>query len=110
MGGRTRKRGNGEGSIDKIFVGGKTYWRARWTDPNTKKQIGRGAKTRSEAQRILAEALTQIRTGMYSTPQRWTVGEWLDRWMQDIQMEPGTEVTRRMHIEKYIRPSLGMQA
>ena len=78
------KRGHGEGTITKRPDG---RWMAQITigrDPATGKlkRLTRYFKTRQEAQAWLAEVQHQMNTGSFVEPNKVTVADWLDRWLE----------------------------
>ncbi|MBE3585465.1 MAG: site-specific integrase [Thermoanaerobacter sp.] len=79
------KRGHGEGTIYKRKDG---RWEAKASigfDPATGKprRLTKYFKTRKEAQEWLAKVQHEKATGTFVEPHRVTVGEWLDRWLND---------------------------
>lgn len=103
-----KKNRNGLGGVSKKVVKGNVYWVARYTDPITKKQRDLSAKTEAEAKQKLLEALSRITTGVYVTPRKLTLGEWLDEWMERKKnLEPGTRAKYESAIRLYIKPRLG---
>ena len=109
---------NGTGSISKrtINSGGNsyTYWYARCTvgyDPFTGKQIQRTftAKTQKEAAAMMKAAQAQIDNGEYLNPNKITVGEWFDIWMEQyiIDVKASTQYLYRRTVDNYLRPKLG---
>ncbi|AFV76340.1 site-specific recombinase XerD [Thermus oshimai JL-2] len=79
-----RKRGNGSGSVSYHAAKGK--WRAevRWVDPSTGRvrSVTRYAPTRKEAETLLAELLLQRGRGLLLEPDRTTLRDWAQRWLQ----------------------------
>ena len=87
-----RKSAAGSGTIRKKTVtrDGKqyTYWEARFTlgrDPGTGKQIQRSitGKTQKEVAQRLKAATMAVDKGTYTTPEKMTVGAWLDVWADE---------------------------
>ena len=65
-----------------------TYWEGRLTvgrDPGTGKQIQRSftGKTQKEVREKLQAAAVAVNEGIYTAPQKMTVGQWLDTWAAD---------------------------
>ena len=113
-----RKAARGTGTIRKKTVtrGGKqyTYWEARYTegvDPGTGKQIQRSitGKTQKEVAQRLKAATASIDQGVYSTPNKVTVGEWLDIWAKDYLggVRPRTADSYQSIIKHHLKPGLG---
>ena len=82
-----KRAAQGAGTIRKktVIRNGKeyTYWEARITtgrDPGTGKQVQRSftGKTQKEVREKMQAAAVAVNTGTYITPQKMTVGQWLD--------------------------------
>lgn len=116
---KTTNRGaNGTGTIRKITTtrNGKqyTYWQARYTvgyDPGTGKQIQRSitGKTQKEVSQKLKAATASIDSGTYIAPNKQTVGEWLDIWVDAylLNIKPRTLDIYKSDIRLHIKPALG---
>lgn len=113
-----RKNAKDSGTIRKKTVtrSGKsyTYWEARVTtgrDPRTGKQIQRSftGKTQKEVREKMQAAAVEVNQGTYATPQKMTVGQWLDIWQRDYlgAVKPSTVRNYRNSITNYIKPALG---
>ena len=109
---------NGSGSIRKVTIikNGKpyTYWQARYTtgyDPGTGKQIQHSitGKTQKEIRQKLSQMTYELDTGSYVAPNRITVKEWLETWLQNYLygVKPSTAFLYTQDVEKYIIPHLG---
>ena len=104
----TRKAPNGLGSIRKKIVKGKVYFEGRYTDPVTHIQKSISATSEAECSRKLREVLAKITTGVYVAPQKTTLGQWIDEWLDRKQnLEPGTRAKYESAIRLYIKPRLG---
>lgn len=114
----TGRSANGNGSIRKITTtrNGKqyTYWQARYTegfDPGTGKQIQRSitGKTQKEVAQKLKQATLDIDLGVYQTPDKMTVGEWLDVWTTAYMGDKKylTVKNYKSMVNIHIKPSLG---
>jgi len=114
----TGRSANGTGSIRKITTtrNGKQYiyWQARYTagyDPGTGKQLQRSitAKTQQEVAQKLKATTTAIDCGTYITPNKQTLGEWLDVWVDTylLNVKPRTLDIYKSDIRLHIKPSLG---
>lgn len=107
-----KKRGNNEGSITKRNDG---RWMARITigrNPETG-QLKRAyfyGKTRQEVADQMAKALSDISRGSFVKPEKITVGEWLDTWLQEYKgpsVRPITYDSYEMLIRCHIKPTVG---
>ena len=109
---------NGVGSIRKktVIRNGKeyTYWEARCTvgfDPGTGKQIQRSVsgKTQKEVAQKMKAISVEVDQGIYQTPSKLTVGEWLDIWLKEYtaDLKPLSLVSYRHHVDAHIKPYIG---
>lgn len=113
-----KKSAAGSGSIRKrtLTKNGKqyTYWEARYSagyDPGTGKQIQRTitGKTQKEVSQKLKAITTSLDNGTYIAPNKLTVNQWLDIWVNEYLggVKPLTIQTYQRYIEKHIKPALG---
>lgn len=91
-----------------------TYWEARLTtgrDPGTGKQIQRSfsGKTQKEVRAKMQAAAVEVNTGVYTPPQKMTVGQWLDIWAAEYlgNLKANTVRVYTLNIRKHIKPALG---
>jgi integrase len=109
---KERKRGQGEGSIRKRKDGTREVRLTIGVDPETgkQKQISKYFKTREAARDWLAKAVHERATGAFVEPNKVTLKEWLDRWMEVYQkpkVAPTTYEMRQTLIRLHIEPVLG---
>lgn len=104
-----RKNSNGHGSIRKRIINGRVYFEARYTDPVTHKQKSVSATTESECSQKLLQVLASITTGSFVTPQKLTVSDWMDRWLEQKKqhIQVGTYSKYESASRIYIVPRLG---
>lgn len=103
-----RKAPNGFGSIRKVTKSGKVYFEGRYTDPILHKQKSVSAKTEKECRQKLQEIQSKIFTGQYVTPDKQTVGAYLDDWIKNrVNLEESTRELYERNIRLYIKPILG---
>ena len=113
-----KRAAQGAGTIRKktVIRKGKeyTYWEARITtgrDPGTGKQVQRSftGKTQKEVREKMQAAAVAVNTGSYVTPQKMTVGQWLDTWAADYlgSAKPATVTIYKNNIKNHIKPALG---
>src|SRR5215212_817166 len=105
----SKKRGNGEGSIHRRKSGG---WCAQYTVYTAKghKRKTLYGKTRAEAAKKLAKALSDREDGVIFDADNLTVGEYLDRWLKDSvegNVGPRTLSNYQLQVRQHIRPVLG---
>lgn len=103
-----KKAPNGFGSIRKVIKSGKTYFEGRYTDPILHKQKSVSGKTEKEVRMKLQEIHSKIFTGQYVTPQKQTVGAYLDDWIKNrVNLEESTRELYGRNIRLYIKPLIG---
>jgi integrase len=73
------------------------------------KRSKRRCKTEDEARLKLTDLHIEARTGHVPSPERLTLGDWLDRWQatRPKQLAASTKAYYRGVIEKHIKPVLG---
>ncbi len=106
----SRKRGNGEGSVYRR--NDDRRWVAQWTveTPNGPKVRYRYGKTQAEAIRKRKEEMKKEANGLVLEADRTTVGEFLDRWIEDSvrgNVSPRTFDNYRSQVRRHIKPALG---
>lgn len=105
------KRGQGEGCIYKRSDG---TWAAvittgRDEKGHQKRQFIYG-KTRTEVAEKLLKTQNDMKTGAYIKPTKATLGEWLDKWLEQYKrndLRPTTYSSYEQHIRVHIKPSIG---
>jgi integrase len=77
-----QRRGNGEGGVSRRKDGS---WMARYTvqTPTERKRKVIYAKSQAEARRKLTEAIAERDKGLTYDSENLTVGEYLERWLED---------------------------
>ena len=113
-----KRAAQGAGTIRKktVIRKGKeyTYWESRVTvgrDPGTGKQMQRSftGKTQKEVREKMQAAAVAVNAGTYATPQKMTVGQWLDTWAAGYlgSAKPATVTIYKNNIKNHIKPALG---
>jgi integrase len=100
------RRGHNEGTIKHRSDG---RWEAMFTLPNSRRKSLYG-KTRKEVQEKLRAALRDLDAGLDLAAGRQTVGQCLDRWLDDVvkpRVRPKTHKDYAQLIRLYINPALG---
>jgi integrase len=103
------RRGNGEGSISRRKDG---RWEARYTvyaDESVQRPVLYG-KTRKEAADKLAKALADRAGGYTFDTENMSVGEYLDRWLNDSDRGSVRTSTYERHeqiVRLHLKPALG---
>ena len=110
----TKRRGNGEGSVWQLANGS---WRWEIVIGYTRKPNGTrsrktksgGAKNETEAKKALALARADKERGVLATPDRVTVTEWLNQWLEG-KTKTITESSKARYagiIKNHLIPKLG---
>src|SRR5688572_26286587 len=108
----TSRRGAGSGSIVKR---GENHWRVQYDDgrdPVTGERRRRRfsvSGTKKDAEEALRKALTQRDHGIDVSPERITLGEYLDQWLRDYgapKLAPST-LRRYSGIARRLKETLG---
>lgn len=103
---------SGAGSIRQRPDG---RWEARVTvgnDPGTGKPIRRSiyGETQAAVRKQMTAILREIDRGTYLTPQKTTVAQWLDEWLDTFaanKIKPTTYLHYQACIKNYIKPQIG---
>ena len=109
---KNTRAASGSGSIRQRADG---TWEARLTvgtDPGTGKPIRKSVYGRSQAEARKRMTATQraIDNGTYQAPDKNTVSQWLDTWMETfcaVKVKPLTFSSYAVAIKNHIKPSLG---
>lgn len=103
---KQKRRGHNEGSIRQRSDG---KWEARLSLPNGKRK-SLYAKTRREAQDKLKAALRDLDNGLDLSIRRQTVGQFLDRWLEDV-VKPSTRHSTHhsyaLMVRLHLKPEIG---
>lgn len=108
---KRKRRGNGEGSIyqrkDGLWAGSVIIGYSPTTGRPKRKYFY--SKTRKEVADKVNKAINELQQGNIIEPNKKTVGEWLDEWMELYQtkISPNFYARRKDLIEKHIKPILG---
>lgn len=103
---------SGSGSIRQRPDG---TWEARLTvgtDSGTGKPIRKSVygKTQAEVRKKMTATQRAIDNGTYQAPNKTTVSEWLDTWLETfcaVKVKPLTYSSYEVAIKKHIKPSMG---
>jgi integrase len=107
---RRRRRINGDGSVYKRQDG---YWAGAFyalTTSGDRKRVVVYGKSMDEARRKLGKAQEQSRAGVPVPDKAWTLGAYLDYWVEQVvkrNRRPATYALYEMIIRLYLRPALG---
>lgn len=114
-----KRRKSGEGSVRKYqTASGQDRWLIvyRVKDPATgkTKQVlrrvgsdGRPFTTERAAIKALRAALVKIDTNTYAEPSKQPFGEYLDEWLDGLQLAPSTIASYRKNVRLHVKPYLG---
>src|SRR5579875_1549884 len=100
---------NGEGTIYKRADGRYEAAVMIQAASGERKRLRVCARTRQEARRKLATRLEQLQHGVFSTDHRWTLGEYLDHWLEREKRRPLTRQRHESVVRLYLKPGLGNQ-
>jgi integrase len=101
------------GTIRKRYAGSYTVIADLGRDPGTgrRRQIWRSVKgTKRDAERLLVELLHERDSGLERPTGRQTVGQYLERWLDDYvapSLSPRTASDHRRVVRKVLIPALG---
>jgi integrase len=107
---RRRRRLNGDGSVYKRRDG---YWVGAFyarTTSGARKRVVVYGKTMDEARHKLGKAQEQSRAGVPVPDEAWTLGAYLDYWVERVvrrNRRPATYALYEMITRLYLRPGLG---
>ncbi|SFX53770.1 Site-specific recombinase XerD [Thermoactinomyces sp. DSM 45891] len=102
MRGHVRKRG--KGWVYVLSIGRDL------TTGKRKQKWSRSFKTKKEAERELNKAINEIENGIFVEPNKVTLGEYLENWLEDYArgaVRPTTFSSYRFAIRTHIAPHLG---
>lgn len=107
-----KRRANGEGNIRKRKDG---RWEGRYTTgrhPLTRKVMTKNVlgKTQAEVKQKLAQALADAEKLDCSKVGKYTVGEWMDLWFENVakvKVCPSSHQTYQGYIKNHIKPNIG---
>lgn len=109
--GKRGKRGAGEGSITKRKDG---RWEAKMTigygEEGKQKRKYFYGQTREKVQKKLNKALRDLQQGILPTPERQTVKQFLNHWLETCarpKVRPRTYAGYKEHIDHRINPAIG---
>lgn len=101
----TKRRGHGEGTI---YQKGNS-WMGQVTLPDGKRK-SKSFKTRGEARDWVRTQREAIAKGVWTSQEKITVGEYLDRWLSDVVMHtlrPKTIESYEGIVRLYLKPEIG---
>jgi integrase len=102
-----KRRAKGEGSI--WFDKTNDRWMAQLSLPNGKRRSKSG-KTQKQVRDWLIKQRSQVKDGLYVEDDKITLGEFIDRYMNDVaihNLRPTTLQTHLSLIRNHINPELG---
>lgn len=109
MGQKQRRKGTGS-----IYQNARGQWVAAietgWTEAGTRRRLTLKARTETEVRARLSDAHRRIAAeGMVTTFATITLKQWADQWLSHRQqiVRPGTYVSDRSAVSRWIIPTLG---
>lgn len=108
---KPRRRQAGEGSISQYDTKTGPRFLAKYSytaDDGTRKQaLKRGFPTRKAAADFLRERVSQVQRGEHVAPNRVTVAEHFEQWLDGLRKEPSTIASYRKNVRLHVVPHLG---
>jgi integrase len=109
--GKTKSRANGDGDVfpRKNKAGKITSYRGAYVGPDGKRRYVSG-KTKEEARKALREARSGADQGLVFDAARFTVAEYLDRWLNDSvqgSVRRSTYESYDRQARRYVIPAVG---
>lgn len=114
---KPRRRQAGEGGVSAYETKAGTRYLIKYTavDADGAKKIvlrrrGRDGEpflTRKAAAEELGDIMAEVRRGAHVVPKKLTVGEWLDLWIEGLQLSPATVASYRKNVRLHLKPLLG---
>ena len=97
---KTAKRGNAQGSVYQR-ENGRWSWQVTLGFNAEGKQLRRSgvASSKTEASKALAKVVADHARGRLALPDKITVGEWLERWLED--RKPSLAKSTHSSYERY---------
>lgn len=99
----SKRRGRGEGSVAQRADG---LWEARISIGNGKRK-SLYAKTKQDALRKVDTLKARLLNGNRPQVDRSSVSEYLDRWLESIEVRPKTLAQYKGIVEGHIKPAIG---
>lgn len=114
---KPRRRQAGEGGVSAYQTKAGTRYLIKYTatDAAGERKVvlrrrgrdGQPFLTRKAAAEELGDILAEVRRGAHVVPKKVTVGEWLDQWLEGLQLAPSTRSSYAKNIRLHLKPVLG---
>ena len=104
------RRGNGEGSIYKRKSGSWTAQAYVTLQNGSRKRVGITAKSNEEVKKKLRNLMEQENRNVPYAEKNWTVGSYLDYWLDNVQAKKIRETTMASYktmVRCHIKPAMG---
>lgn len=106
-----RRRQAGEGGISEYATKAGTRYLIKYshTKPDGSRGVvlKRGYLTKKEAAADLRKRLSSVDDHTHVVPAKMTTGEWLDQWLDGLQLAPSTMASYRKNVRLHLKPRLG---
>jgi integrase len=105
-----KRRGNGEGTLFKRKDGRWSAQVSMTLANGATKRVCITLKSREAVKKRMHELLMQENNHIPYSEKDWTVAEYLDYWLRDVQKNHIRETTKSLYtfmIKKYIKPTVG---
>lgn len=108
---KPRRRQAGEGAISEYQTNaGKRFlakYRYTADDGTSKQALKRGFSTRKAAADFLRDQVGKVQRGEHVAPNRVTVEEHFEQWLDGLRKEPSTVASYRKNVRLHVVPHLG---
>jgi integrase len=114
---KPRRRQAGEGGIIEYKTRAGLRYAVKYRVPQEdgpdrqillrKTRAGEPMTTRKQAADELRDILSELKHGTHATPQKMTLGEWLDHWLRSLRLAPSTRTSYAKNVRLHIKPQLG---
>lgn len=114
---KPRRRQAGEGTISTYETKAGTRYLIKYTavDANGERKVvlrrrdrdGQPFLTRKAAAAELGDILSEVRQGAHVVPKKLTVGDWLDQWLEGLQLEQSTRASYEKNVRLHLKPHIG---
>lgn len=108
---KPRRRQAGEGGISEYATKAGTRYLIKYghTKPDGSRGVvlKRGYLTRKDAAADLRRRLATVDDHSHVVPAKMTTGQWLEQWLDGLQLAPSTMASYRKNVRLHLAPRLG---
>jgi integrase len=104
---KVKENGNGSGTVYQR--GSRWCWQLTVYQGLKRVTVSGTCNNRTEARAELAKAIAKRENGGLVAPDKMTLGEWLDKWLEGkkANLSPSTYVGYENHVRVHLKPDLG---